>query len=440
MGCASSKHRKRCVHCRRGYSPVDMPPRSQSVHHPPQHSEDSCHMVALSSSSLGSLKLCDSSFGHNHKHLADFTGKLTADESGEKQIAGHRARPDNEKLNLEMQAKLMEAKVWSSMMNEKIPKIVPKTPIVTPPGEPETINTWEMMDGLEDMVSPLRSPNHVRSFSFDVSRNGGDCEPPKPMFQENGHVKPVWLQMEEEGLDSSCRFEDFDPEIISSFRKSLQELPSDHPFHISIHDLKLNPQFNLFQVEEEEEKEETLGENIGKEKVILYFTSLRGIRKTYEESCDVRVILKSLGIRVDERDVSMHSGFKEELKELLGDRFNNGVGITLPRVFLGRKYLGGAEEIRKLNEDGKLEKLLQGCERVEENKNGNGQECEGCGDVRFVPCETCSGSCKVYYEEEDDEEEDDDDDQSVKEEREYGFQTCPDCNENGLIRCPLCCD
>ncbi|ESQ32622.1 hypothetical protein EUTSA_v10004235mg [Eutrema salsugineum] len=440
MGCASSKQRKRCLHCRRGYSPVDMR-RSQSVHQPPQHADDSYHMVALSSSSLGSLRLCDSSFGHNHKHLADFSEKLVADESAGKRISGNgfghrevKEKPDDERLNLEMQAKLMEAKVWSSMMNEKIPKIVPKTPIATPPGEPETINTWEMMDGLEDVISPLRSPNHVRSFSFDVSRNG-DCEHPKSKFQENGNVKPLWLQMEEEGLDSSCRFEDFDPKIISSFRKSLQELPSDHPFHISIKDLKLNP-----GEEEEEEKEETLGESRqtnGKDKVIVYFTSLRSIRKTYEESCDVRVILKSLGIRVDERDVSMHSGFKDELKELLGDEFNNGVGITLPRVFLGRKYLGGAEEIRKLNEDGKLEKLLEDCERVDENRNGNGHECEACGDIRFVPCETCSGSCKVYYGEEEEEEEDS---ESVVEEREYGFQTCPDCNENGLIRCPYCCD
>ncbi|KAH0869882.1 hypothetical protein HID58_076904 [Brassica napus] len=344
MGCTSSKHRKRCHHCRQGYCPVNMR-QIQSVHHPSQHSDDSCHMVALSSTSLGSLKLCDSS---------DFSGNLVpaADESREKRRVSvngfvHRERSEKEKLSSEMQAKLMEAKVWSSMMNEKIPKIVPKTPILTPPGEPETINTWEMMDGLEDSVSP----NHVRSFSFDTASGHGGCERPKL----NGDV-------------------------------------------------------------------------------ILYFTSLRGIRKTYEDSCGVRSILKSIGVRVDERDVSMHSGFKEELKELLGGKFKNGVGVTLPRVFLGKKLLGGAEEIRKLNEEGKLEKLLQGCERVEENKNCNGQECEACGDVRFVPCETCSGSCKVYYELEDD------DDESVKEEREYGFQKCLDCNENGLIRCPICCD
>ncbi|KEH32058.1 glutaredoxin family protein, putative [Medicago truncatula] len=63
------------------------------------------------------------------------------------------------------------------------------------------------------------------------------------------------------------------------------------------------------------------------------------------------MILKGLGIRVDERDVSMHLGFKEELKELFGEWYYGGDG-----------------------------------------------GCEACGDIKFVPCETCYGSCKIYYE------------------------------------------
>ena len=65
---------------------------------------------------------------------------------------------------------LIEAKTWSNMINQKIPKIVPRTPITTPPGEPETIDAWELMEGLED-TSPLRPPHHIRSFSFNVSPN-----------------------------------------------------------------------------------------------------------------------------------------------------------------------------------------------------------------------------------------------------------------------------
>ncbi|KAK7268570.1 hypothetical protein RIF29_21271 [Crotalaria pallida] len=58
-----------------------------------------------------------------------------------------------------------------------------------------------------------------------------------------------------------------------------------------------------------------------KDKVVLYFTSLRGVRKTYKDCCDVMLILEGLGVKVDKRDVSIDSGFKKELKELSGRYF-----------------------------------------------------------------------------------------------------------------------
>ncbi|KAI3505016.1 hypothetical protein L1887_26864 [Cichorium endivia] len=56
--------------------------------------------------------------------------------------------------------------------------------------------------------------------------------------------------------------------------------------------------------------------------------------------------------KVGERDVSVHPGFKEELKDLLGG------------IIGGIKCIGGATEIRRLHEDGNLEKALEGCEIV----------------------------------------------------------------------------
>ncbi|RHN66267.1 putative thioredoxin-like protein [Medicago truncatula] len=153
------------------------------------------------------------------------------------------------------------------------------------------------------------------------------------------------------------------------------------------------------------------------------------VRKPYEDCCKVRMILKGLGIRVGERDVSMHIRFKEELKELLGERYYDKGG--LPKVFIGKKYIVVVEEIHKLHNDKKLEKLLDCCERIDDIEGGDGG-CEACGDIKFVPCETCHGSCKIYYE--DDYEEDDN-----CEVGECGFQRCPHCNENDLIRCYMCC-
>ena len=62
-----------------------------------------------------------------------------------------------------------------------------------------------------------------------------------------------------------------------------------------------------------------------------------------------------------------------------------------------KKYIGGVEEIQKLHDDKKLEKLFDCCERIDDIEGGDGG-CKACGDIKFVPCATCYGSCKIYYE------------------------------------------
>ncbi|XP_057463624.1 uncharacterized protein At5g39865-like [Actinidia eriantha] len=429
MGCASSKQPV-CRNCR---SPAA---RSYSMHvyHPPEREGDTYHVVSLTSTTLGSLNLnsiqhhhhknqeqvtvvddgdsdndkrsnakawfgmikekipktpIDSTEQYHHKTLEKFTVPIEDDDDdgGEKRINGFKMG-------------LIEAKTWSEMIDQKIPKMVPKTPISTPPGEPETINAWELMEGLED-TSPLRPAHyHHRSFSFHVAPNS------IPFTCLHGQKTGESDRELHSNSNSNATSAEFDPDVISTFSKALEDLPQVSPFRL--------------KQSQSEEKQ-------GKDRVVLYFTSLRGVRKTYEDCCYVRVILRGIGVRIDERDVSMHSGFKEELRALLGDWFCSG---GLPRVFVGKKYIGGAEEIRRMHEEGRLEKVLDCCEMVD---CGGGGVCEGCGDGRFVPCETCSGSCKIYYEDDYDNDEDECD------ERECGFQRCPDCNENGIVRCPLCC-
>ncbi|KAI5074037.1 hypothetical protein GOP47_0012050 [Adiantum capillus-veneris] len=145
----------------------------------------------------------------------------------------------------------------------------------------------------------------------------------------------------------------------------------------------------------------------GENKVILYFTSLRVVRKTFEDCCMLRLILKGLRVHVDERDVWMHSNFRKELTEVMG------AALSVPRLFIRGRYIGGAVEVEQLHEEGILGKMLEGlC-------NDSRQECEVCGDVRFIPCITCFGSCKFVSQED-------------------VLERCPDCNENGLIMCPHC--
>lgn len=449
MGCATSKPKhKVCRNCHTPYSPVR---RSYSLHgnrHPKfeEDDDDGCHVVALTSSTLGSLKLDLLDQNHRIKEEA-FPTHNKADNAASK-------------LSKEEFAKgVVEAMSWSKMIDEKIPKVIPRTPIRTPPGEPETINAWELMEGLEDS-SPLRPPHHHgRSFSFNLASNRiqslVDQSTPRVRDDDAERQNPIWEEAggdgDGDGDDASNSnsndtsiVSDFDPEVISTFRKALEELPPANPFHLK--PLQLSEKEKKQAWDGNNNDDDTLGEYKsgrarGKEKLIVYFTSLRGVRKTYEDCCNVRVILKALGVKIDERDVSMHSGFKEELKELLGEGWHNGG--ALPKVFIGGKYIGGAEEISRMHEHGQLEKFVEGCELVEDSSRGrgsggggggiNGVTCEACGDIRFVPCDTCSGSCKIYSEGDYDEEE-------QVEESDNGFQRCPDCNENGLIRCPICCD
>lgn len=144
-------------------------------------------------------------------------------------------------------------------------------------------------------------------------------------------------------------------------------------------------------------------------RIVVYYTSLRVVRKTFEDCRVVRSILRGFRVAVDERDLTMDSAFFTELKGLLGQR-----QLSLPRVFIGGRYIGGAEEVRQLHESGELKLYIEGAPPAAASA------CEACGGVRFLLCSRCNGSRKCYTEK-------------------GGFRTCGSCNENGLVRCPDCC-
>ncbi|CAN6295070.1 unnamed protein product [Urochloa humidicola] len=147
--------------------------------------------------------------------------------------------------------------------------------------------------------------------------------------------------------------------------------------------------------------------------VVLYTTSLRGVRRTFADCCAVRAALRGLRVAVDERDVSMDAALRRELQGILAAR---GRVFSLPQLLVGGALVGGAEEVRRLHESGELRRVLEGAP---------GQDpafvCGACGGFRFVPCNACDGSRKVFVEEE------------------GRARRCIECNENGLVRCPSCC-
>lgn len=151
----------------------------------------------------------------------------------------------------------------------------------------------------------------------------------------------------------------------------------------------------------------------GNEQVILYTTSLKGIRKTFEDCNSVKFLLESFKVVYFERDVSMHLEFREELWRIMGSR------VLPPRLFIKGRHIGGADEVVRLHEQGRLRRLFKGIP-----VNLSSCPCGGCGGVRFVVCSRCNGSRKVIPDEPT---------------GELTWIRCLECNDNGLIKCPICC-
>ncbi|KAG0535725.1 hypothetical protein BDA96_03G004200 [Sorghum bicolor] len=165
--------------------------------------------------------------------------------------------------------------------------------------------------------------------------------------------------------------------------------------------------------------------------VVLYTTTLRGVRRTFED-CErtreaVEACAAAAGVAaVDERDVSLHGEYLRELRELVpaGDGEGEGAAAAPPRLFVMGRYVGGADECERLAESGKLREMMRWVKaRGEACAAKDGRGCEGCGGARFVPCWECGGSCKVVA-------------------ADGGTPTtterCGKCNENGLMMCPIC--
>ncbi|KAG4983817.1 hypothetical protein AAZX31_10G184700 [Glycine max] len=143
--------------------------------------------------------------------------------------------------------------------------------------------------------------------------------------------------------------------------------------------------------------------------VIFYTTTLRGILKTFEDCNKIRFLLQSFKVLYFERDISMHKEFRDELWSSLEGK------LVPPRLFVKGRYIGGAEEVLSLHEQGKLRKIFEGVPM--DYSNG---PCDACGGIRFVLCFKCNGSHKVMAENGE-------------------SNQCLQCNENGLILCPYCC-
>ncbi|KAK9912107.1 hypothetical protein M0R45_035981 [Rubus argutus] len=211
----------------------------------------------------------------------------------------------------------------------------------------------------------------------------------------------------------------FDPELLAAFQQAVIEYIKLSESERKARTEKENLENNEIELEPEPEPEPPSNDPLlafeekclpgGSESVILYTTTLRGIRKTFDDCNSIRFLLDSFRVVYFERDVSMHMEFRQELRNILDCK------SLPPKLFIKGRYIGGAEEVLALHEQGKLRPLLEGVPL--DQSDG---PCQGCAAVRFVVCFKCNGSHKLIAEE-------------------GQSNECPQCNENGLIVCPFCC-
>ncbi|KFK31858.1 hypothetical protein AALP_AA6G167600 [Arabis alpina] len=273
--------------------------------------------------------------------------------------------------------------------------------------EPEVINSWELMSGLDGesfRFTPLpKTPVKYKVFG-GVNKENSDPNRRSPRKCLNDDVlKPL------------------DPKSEKIFPLGGENSNPNRKNPINFVAGEVLKPIDLKLVEKFERICPPGGEN----RVVMYTTSLRGVRRTFEACNAVRAAVESYSVVICERDVSMDKGFREELVSLMAKRVrrndDDAAPALPPRVFVKGMYIGGAEEVLRLVEEGLFGELIRGMPRKKTGGCGDGA-CDGCGGLFFLPCFRCNGSCKVV--------------------KGWGSASvvvrCMECNENGLVPCPIC--
>lgn len=94
--------------------------------------------------------------------------------------------------------------------------------------------------------------------------------------------------------------------------------------------------FNLLAQRKEEEGE-----------VIVYTTSFRGVKATFEECRYVLSVLYLFRVRVTQKDVYMHKSYYTELEARLGQE--DAVKVTVPQVYISGQHIGVSIGIGSFN-------------------------------------------------------------------------------------------
>ncbi|KAJ8424593.1 hypothetical protein Cgig2_028653 [Carnegiea gigantea] len=392
MGCVSSKLLKKNLQQELLYGNGELPN----------------HVVSLTSSTYGVLKLEQDQKQLPIKKINEIVGQKREEDAPKVQALRSKRSPQKDDLEVINAWELMgdlEEEIPISNQQKKSPKLmgfrggylekVEKSPFkslnqVCSPKTVKKLGGKENKsgndfagDGKVGRLDCYTTPKGVLK-SWNLSTNSSNKHQKATSFDSPRRSNSGALPSRRKSLSPL-----FDPDLIDSIDKELSQEAEQIKKMVSPQKPKSQsprPRYPINSSMSILEKFEGKCPPRGENSVVIYTTTLRGIRKTFEDCNVVRSIIESYCIRMIERDISMDSGFKEELRKLMGTK-----EVKVPLVFVKGRLIGGADEVVKLEEEGTLEGLFGGIPKAR-------AVCEGCGGIRFIMCMDCNGSCKVLDE------------------------------------------
>uniref|UniRef100_A0A915K4X1 Glutaredoxin domain-containing protein n=1 Tax=Romanomermis culicivorax TaxID=13658 RepID=A0A915K4X1_ROMCU len=177
-------------------------------------------------------------------------------------------------------------------------------------------------------------------------------------------------------------------------------------------------------------------------KVVVYMTSLRVIRPTWESCRSTISILENHSINFERRDVNLYPGFWDELKNRLdlgndGDDDNTAF-LELPQIFVDGVHFADAKRLCELTELGQIKNILAPYMHLNKSKS----LCGECYGFQFVPCRFCHGGKKSNLRIDVENYRKSDSTTTVNDINLYASLRlkCTKCDSSGLIRCDACSD
>ncbi|NXG45330.1 GRCR1 protein, partial [Psilopogon haemacephalus] len=155
-------------------------------------------------------------------------------------------------------------------------------------------------------------------------------------------------------------------------------------------------------------------------RIVIYTTSLRVVRNTFERCELVRKIFQNHRVKFEEKNIALNSDYGKELDE----RCRRVCEVpSLPVVFIDGHYLGVILIVLELMLADEVTFLFSLTlffgQRVQ-----HPHECLSCGGFGFLPCSACHGSKMSVF-------------RNCFTDS-FKALKCTACNENGLQRCQSC--